>query len=191
MKQDVCGLPVLMLNRGWSPIAMHSVEHCIPMLYAGSATAINFDNDQMIPMKWEDWEKLPVNAGDLAIHTRTKSIRIPTVIICSGYAKIPHKKPKKNLRGVAARDNSICQVTGKKLPPERWSIDHCLPKARGGGEEWENLALVDREINNRKGCKTNDEAGLTLIRKPFEPRSLPAANFLQSSHPHHRIFLNK
>ena len=161
------------------------------MLASNVATAINFDNGEMAPTQWDEWLKLPIGPDDLAIHTRTRAIRVPTVIVCSEYSKIPKRKPKKNLRGVAARDNSICQISGKKLPPERWSIDHVQPKSRGGSDDWENLALVDRDINNKKSNKTNEEAGLKLIRKPFEPKLLPASCFIQSNHPHHLIFLQK
>ena len=188
--KNVLKNPVLILNSGWSPLEIRSAEHVIPMMVTGVASALDIDREAntLIPTPWDDWIALPVRRGDDAVHSQNFTMRCPTVIV-TGHKKVHHRTPKKNLRGLAARDNSTCQISGKKLSPDRWSADHVLPKDRGGGDEWENLALVDREINNKKGNKTNEEAGLKLLRKPKAPKALPAACFLVGAHPDHELFL--
>jgi 5-methylcytosine-specific restriction endonuclease McrA len=81
-------------------------------------------------------------------------------------------------RNIAIRDNSSCQYCGVVLETAEYTIDHVLPRARGGSSVWTNLALACVECNKRKSDRTPQEAGLTLRQKPIEPKQFdPRFNF--------------
>jgi 5-methylcytosine-specific restriction endonuclease McrA len=81
-------------------------------------------------------------------------------------------------RNIAIRDNSSCQYCGVVLETAEYTIDHVLPRARGGSSVWTNLALACVQCNKRKSDRTRQEAGLTLRQKPLEPNQFdPRFNF--------------
>lgn len=181
---------VLQLNRNWQAIGQKTVEEAILMLAAGAATALDIHGeDDIRPVTWEEWTQLPVPEGEDAIHTSKLTIKVPTVIVAVNYAKVPKKRPKLGLRGVAQRDGGKCQYTGKVLSREEMSVDHVLPRSRGGKDEWTNLVLAHKELNQKKGNRLNHEVGLKLLRTPVAPAIVPVSATLRPSHPHHFIFL--
>jgi 5-methylcytosine-specific restriction endonuclease McrA len=183
---------VLMLNRNWQAINSKTVEEIMPMIVTGVATALDIESETLIrPVKWDEWITLPVRPQDDAIHTPKMTIRVPTVVAVVQYAKLPKRRPKLNIQGLAARDGHTDQYTGKKLARDEMSIDHVMPRSRGGKHEWTNIALTAKKVNQAKKDKTPSEAGLKLLKEPKEPLPLPASAFLTPTHPDHKIFLKK
>jgi len=164
---------VLVLNKHWIPINTQSPVQAIGQLSTDASTALDIDGDSMIPIKWEDWIKLPIRPQDLSIHTVSLEIRIPTVIVLSSYAKIPRARRRFSTDGIWHRDGGVCQYTGRKLKPGEGNRDHIIPRSRGGATSWENCVLADKRINALKGDRLPEEAGLKLIRKPTAPPELP------------------
>jgi 5-methylcytosine-specific restriction endonuclease McrA len=76
---------------------------------------------------------------------------------------------KLSRREVFARDRHTCQYCGRQT--HDLTLDHVMPRHRGGGHSWENLVTACKSCNHRKGGKTLDEARLRLHRDPYEPRS--------------------
>jgi 5-methylcytosine-specific restriction endonuclease McrA len=187
--KNVTNCPVLMLNSGFQAVNMHSVQHVIPMMFTDAATALDFYEGGYRPVRWDEWVKLPIRPGDDVIHSSKMSIRVPRVVVCVSYHKIHKKNPKKNLRGIAARDKNTCQYTGRKLQPHEGSIDHVIPRSKGGSDDWENLVYAGKDVNHAKGSRRNEEVGLKLLKNPVAPRSLPASSFLEAAYPEHEIFL--
>ncbi|PKN25605.1 MAG: HNH endonuclease, partial [Deltaproteobacteria bacterium HGW-Deltaproteobacteria-22] len=70
------------------------------------------------------------------------------------------------------RDHFTCQYCGRKPPREELTIDHVLPKSRGGRSEWENVVLACQRCNAKKGNKLLEYAPMTLIRPPKRPHWL-------------------
>jgi hypothetical protein len=70
----------------------------------------------------------------------------------------------------SSRDNFCCQYTGIKLQPSKRTVDHIIPKARGGKSTWENCVTSSFEINSIKSNRTPEEAGLKLLNKPCVPQ---------------------
>lgn len=176
---------VLVLNRLWQAINSITVQAAISQMAAGAATALDIQGeDHFVPANWEGWLKLEPLNNDEVIHTQHRQIRMPTVIIAVNYNRVPIRRPKFTLKNIAARDGGKCQYTGRVLERSRWSMDHVLPLSRGGKNAPENVVLADKEINNRKGNKTPQEAGLIVptIRKL-------SAIQLEAKHPHHKLFL--
>ncbi len=203
---------VLKLNRNWQAMGISTVAKAIVDLSAGnSAEALDFDyakdeNDNYIldehgspmndaisarPVDWATWIVLPVRPWEMedAIHygrDGQKIMRAPTVLIAKNYYKMPRKsfrgKPSKD--AIFIRDGGVDQYTGKKLKRDEATIDHIVPKSKGGRDAWENLALTSKEINSKKGNKSNSEAGLTLIRQPKAPKPMTAMELIRDiKHP--------
>jgi len=172
----------LCLNKSWIPIGTKSVADAISCLYSGDYQALHIQEVNGDPifevLTWEDWIRIPVSENDLSISSVKMTIKIPTVIICKNYNAIPMLEVKLNHERIAERDNYTCQYSGKKFHPDevkkKASIDHIIPRSRGGKDSWDNLVLCDKDINSMKANKTPEEAGLKLIRKPsLKPYKAP------------------
>lgn len=181
---NVLSQDVLKLNRLWQVCGTTTVREAIGMAAIDVATFMYIDGDTIRPVHWEEWITLPVVEEDGFIRTQYLSIRRPTVMICLNYDKVPKRRPKFTLANIARRDGYKCQYTGRMLSRNSWSLDHILPRSRGGLDIPENVVLADREVNNRKGSKTPQEAGLPVPVVRKLNHSLATA-----SHPHHELFL--
>jgi 5-methylcytosine-specific restriction endonuclease McrA len=102
------------------------------------------------------------------------------VIVAVNYARVPRKRPKFCTRSIRERDGNRCQYTGRLLRPEEGSIDHVVPRSRGGANWWENCVLASKEINARKGNRLPHEAGLKLLATPRAPKELPASVLIRN-----------
>ena len=74
---------------------------------------------------------------------------------------------------VFTRDGFRCQYCGVRRAMRELNYDHVVPRSRGGRTVWENIVTSCYDCNDRKGGKTLKEAGMTLLRPPFKPKSLP------------------
>ncbi len=183
--QNVLDRKVLVLNRGWQAINVRTVADAILQMATDVATGLDIREDgQIIPLCWSDWTELPLLNETEVIHTPKMAIRMPTVIVCTSYAKVPKRRPKFTLRNIAKTYGNRCAYTDKILEPHEWSKDHVLPLSRGGEDVPENVVLAAKDVNNRKSNKTPAEAGL---RQP-KIRRLVDQRF-ESSHPHHDLFI--
>ena len=165
---------VLVLNCVWQAINVRTPQQAFCQMVTDVATALDISGESMIPVKWADWCKLPVREDDDAVSTPHGMIRIPTVIVLANYDSVPKCKPKFSSHGIWERDGGICQYTGKVLKRGEGNIDHVIPRKLGGKSTWRNCVLADKSVNSRKGHKLPHEAGLRLIRKPVEPKAVPA-----------------
>lgn len=168
------------------PINSVSVQTAISQMASGAVTALDIQGENhLVPVRWDDWLNLAPLNDEEVIHTANKLVRQPTVIVCCAFDRLVRKKAKFTMNNVARRDGYRCAYTGKKLERDRWSLDHVIPRSRGGSNTPDNVVLADKDINNRKGSKTPREAGLP------EPviKSMPAFELPASTHPHHDLFL--
>lgn len=180
MRDHLLQPTVLVLNRNWQAINIHTPAEAICQMMTDTATGLDIDGEKMIPVRWCDWLKLPIREQDDHIQTVRGPVRIPTVLVLCTYAKVPMRKPSLSLRAIAERDNWTCQYTGQRLHPREASIDHILPRSRGGKTSWENCVLTSRKINTRKADRLPHEVGLRLLRTPSEPKPRPVTMFLRN-----------
>lgn len=172
-----------MLNRNWQAIHAKTPAEAFCMMASGAATGLDVQGDDcIVPVRWEDWMKLPVRAQDQVIGTPRGNVRVPTVIVSVKYAKVPLCRPSLGAQGIRNRDGGICQYTGRKLAPHEGNIDHVLPRSRGGQTSWENCVLAHREVNSKKGARLPQEAGLRLLRDPRVPKPVPATFLIRNIH---------
>ena len=174
---------VLVLNRNWQAINIRSPQEAFCMMATNVATALEIEGENHIrPVTWGEWITLPVREQDNAVHTVRGAIRVPTVIVAVNFAKVPKKRPKLCAKTIRERDGNRCQYTGKLLKPDEGSLDHVVPRSRGGKDAWENLVWSSKAVNTRKGNRLPHEAGLRLLTVPRAPRELPVTALLRNPH---------
>lgn len=145
-------LKILVLNHSYQPLHFCNVRRAIVMLMKGKAEEIEYDGR--------------------VIHSPSIVLRVPTVIRLVTYLHLPRKWggirfSKKN---VFKRDNYTCQYCGRS--GVGMTLDHVIPRSRGGATCWENVVVACQNCNLKKGDRTLKECGLRLLRKPREPHLL-------------------
>ncbi len=195
----------LNLNANWQPVGFKTVKDAIVDLCGAESNGkpstmaldIEYELDEngqpifdeaksMNPVSWEEWMMLPIRPWDLAINSPTRSIRVPTVIIATNFNKMPIKtfKGKPSKDGIWNRDQGICQYTGKKLTKDQSTIDHVIPRSKGGQDTWTNMVVCDKTLNSKKGNKLNSELGLKLRKEPIEPSPTPMSALIREAKHH-------
>jgi 5-methylcytosine-specific restriction endonuclease McrA len=173
---------VLVLNRNWQAINIRTPADAFCQMATNVATALEIDGENHIrPVTWDEWITLPIRDSDHAVHTVRGAIRVPTVIVAVNFAKVPKQRPKLCAKTIRERDRNRCQYTGKLLRPDEGSLDHVLPRSRGGKDEWGNLVWADKAVNARKGNRLPHEAGLKLLRVPCAPKELPVTALIRNA----------
>ena len=94
------------------------------------------------------------------------AIRVPSVIRLLEYRRIPHQTRALSRKNILLRDRNTCQYCGEVLPSSELTLDHVVPRSRGGASTWENLVACCFACNNKKGDRTPQEAGMVLARQP-------------------------
>ena len=138
-------MSVLVLNSFYEPIQTVSPRKAIKLIYRGVA----------IP------EKLSQNIWKSV----TQEIIIPSVVRLVNFYKIPNRIYRLSKKNVFARDNWTCQYCKSKVSDTSGTIDHVVPRAKGGESSWENLVTSCKTCNTKKGNKTPSEAGMVLGTK--------------------------
>jgi 5-methylcytosine-specific restriction endonuclease McrA len=170
----------LVLNRSWQAINVVTVQAALLQMAADAATGMNFTPDGFVPVKWSDWLALDVRPEDDAIGTPSRRVRAPRVIIAVKFNKVPLKRPRLTMRHLRERDGGRCAYTERVLKPEECSMEHVVPRSKGGATVWKNVVLADKRINNIRGNRSLKEAGLTLKIQPRVPVAKPFHETLKS-----------
>jgi len=174
---------VLVLNRNWQAINIRTPQEAFCQMATNVATSLDIEGENHIrPVTWEEWITLPIRPQDNAVRTAHREIRMPTVIVAVNFARVPKKRPKLSARNIRERDGNRCQYTGRLLRPEEGSLDHVVPRSRGGADTWENLVWSSKAVNTRKGNRLPHEAGLKLLTVPRAPKELPVMALLRNAH---------
>lgn len=140
---------VLVLNAGYEPLSLVSVRRAVVLLLHEKAELLE--------------------ATHQMITSTSRSIPIPLVIRLVHYVKLPHRRVPATRASIMLRDAYICQYCGESPGHNNLTVDHVVPRSRGGAHDWHNLVTACKRCNQKKGSLTPDEAMMHLIRKPFEP----------------------
>lgn len=164
---------VLVLNKSWIPIGTVPLQRAIVMLFSetdgGDPKAKIVEPSSYATFTWADWSKLKPVATDEVIKAANVVFRCPEVIQLANYNKIPQPKAHFSRRTLFKRDKYVCQYCHTRPMTESLTIDHVMPKSRGGNTSWENCVLSCVECNVRKANRTPDEAGMKLYKQPKKP----------------------
>ncbi len=137
----------LVLNAGYEPLSIVSLHRAVVLVLSGKAVVLA--------------------AGETPVCSATMSVARPNVIILTRYVRVPYSRAVPvSRRGVLRRDRHLCGYCGKSAS----TVDHVLPRSRGGADAWENLVACCVKCNNTKGNRTPDEMGWTLRTRPVIPR---------------------
>ncbi|MBI2059352.1 MAG: HNH endonuclease [Nitrospirae bacterium] len=165
---------VLVLNRSYMAIDITTAKKAFVLLYKGIAAAVD---DDLRTFDFDSWRD--VAESDLANGLGTVSgvIAIPKVILLQTYSKIPRREVRFNRFNLYMRDENSCQYCGEKLPKSELTLDHIVPRSKGGRTTWENVVCCCIPCNLRKGGRTPQGAHMRLMRKPIKPAWWPTSKF--------------
>lgn len=145
---------VLQLNRSFEPIRVIKGRHALKLISKGKAVVVRHTNKQVYPNVFE-----------------------PIVIRLIEYAKIPYRRPQPTRKNILTRDGFRCMYCGKRFESSRLTLDHIIPRSRGGSSLWENLVACCGPDNHRKGHQLLEECGMKLIHRPL-PATIHTSRFI-------------
>jgi len=184
--------PVLALNKYYVPHAVVSLRKALKALVSGRANIVDLENDIYIDYDIHTWAELSQLKEEYEISKKINNLFIaPKVIRYINYEKTYINHPKLTRRNLLARDDFTDQYTGEKLRSDDFTIDHVLPKSKGGKTTWDNCVVCSHKNNVRKGDKTLDEIGFKLIRKPIKPLFVPNLKKLVESNNEWKSFISR
>lgn len=158
---------VLVLNATYEPLTVVSIRRAVILLLKEKAEV--------------------VEAAQAFLRAERLSLQVPVVIRLVYYVRLPRRLSLPlSRRSVLARDQYTCQYCGEQPGRANLTIDHVIPRSRGGQTDWENVVTACRSCNQRKGNRTPREAGYTPIRPPRRPRYI--ALTLLSTSPQHEVW---
>ena len=140
-------LPVLVLNQSYEPLTVCRARRAVVLIFQGKA------------------EMLENGVG--FIHSVNDTFPLPSVIRLACLIKRPRRGIKLTRFEIFNRDRYTCQYCGKQT--RQLTLDHVIPRYRGGQHTWENVVSACVPCNRRKAGRTPQEAGMKLIRLPSRP----------------------
>lgn len=142
---------VLLLNQSYEPISICTVKKAVILTFLGKAEIVA-DNQSR------------------SLHSVSRVYPWPSVIRLKRFVRLPYKEIILTRKNVLRRDKHRCAYCGRGDLP--LTMDHIVPKAKGGNDSWDNLVAACMPCNNRKGDRTPTEADLVLKVKPYRPSFL-------------------
>ncbi len=147
---------VLVLNATYEPLNIVSVKRAIVLLLKEKAELIE--------------------AAEAKLRSENLQLPVPLVIRLVYFVKVPRRiSLPVTRRGVLSRDHYTCQYCGATLLAKELTVDHIVPRSRGGKMSWENVTTACEKCNGRKGDRTPTEANMKLLSKPKRPRYIAIA----------------
>lgn len=160
--------PVLVLNSSWMPLTVIPADRAIALLYTSKAKAI--DTDDFSTYDFESWTDLKkIFQGAEYIRTARLKITIPDVLLLHSNMQPSYRNVTFSRKNLLKRDRRTCQYCGKKVGTENFTIDHIMPRSRGGPTSWLNCVIACVTCNLKKDNRTPSEANMKLRTVPMVP----------------------
>ena len=147
---SVLNRKVLVLNQGYEPLMVINAKRAIVLVIKEKVKMLEKYNE--------------------SIRSVRASFDLPSVIRLNFYVHLRYKDIILNRRNILKRDNFTCQYCVRKLHSSELTIDHIVPKSRGGKSNWTNCVIACNKCNSKKGSNLISEIGFKLMRKPFKPK---------------------
>ncbi len=173
------GASVLVLNRFYMAVHVINVRRAFGLLFRELAEVIHFQEGQYANYNFESWREISELRAAFKephedwIQAVNFEIQVPRVIRLLTFDRLPKQTVRFNRRNIFARDGNHCQYCGKTFPTSELSLDHVVPRSRGGETCWENIVCACVKCNVKKGGRTPQEAGMRLIRPPSSRSAAP------------------
>ena len=144
-------MKTLKLDATYRPIGVVDCLEALVMCIVGKATAV------------EEYEE--------EISSPSITFKIPSVIVLKTVVKFISTGIRPSRNNIFWRDKNQCQYCGVIESPRDMTIDHVIPRSRGGENTWSNLVTCCKRCNQKKGNRTPEEANMSLLNKPVKPRN--------------------
>jgi 5-methylcytosine-specific restriction endonuclease McrA len=141
---------ILQLNADYTPVRVISWEKAICLWYADKVEIVE---------DYPTFELVSVNF----------TMKCPAVVKLKKYVSGVQKKVKYSKIAVFNRDHFTCLYCGKQPGTNKLTLDHVIPRCRGGETSWSNGASACQPCNQKKGDRTPEEAGMKLAYQPYKP----------------------
>jgi 5-methylcytosine-specific restriction endonuclease McrA len=138
--------PVLVLNASYEPINVCAARRAVVLVLKGVA--------------------MTEEENGHYLHAARFTMRLPSVIRLLEYRRIPHQTRALSRKNILLRDRNTCQYCGNVHASGELTLDHVVPRSRGGLSAWENLVACCHPCNRQKGNQLAHEAGMRLLREP-------------------------
>jgi 5-methylcytosine-specific restriction endonuclease McrA len=160
--RSIASHPALVLNATYEPLGVVASRRAVVLVLEEKADLLH-------------------DTGE-AMHSERLTVAVPSVVRLRQFVKVPFaRRAPLNRRGVFARDGHRCQYCGG--PAE--SLDHVVPKSRGGLHTWDNVVAACRPCNVRKRDRFLNETSMVLRRRPSAPRDLSWVTVAVANVPDH------
>ena len=173
------GLSVLVLNRSFVAVHITNVRRAITLLFRQLVEVVHIEEGQYAAHTLESWRELSALRSSFRgphedwVRAVGYELQAPRVIRLLSCDRGPRQGLRFNRRNVFARDGNQCQYCGRQFPMSELSLDHVVPRSRGGVTSWENIVCACVACNVRKGGRTPPEARMNLVRHPVKPKRSP------------------
>lgn len=141
--------PVLVLNQNFEPLNICNARRALVLVLCGKAEVLELNHQ--------------------IVHSASMSIHCPSVIRLAHLIRRPRPRARLSRKEIFIRDNYTCQYCG--VHTRDLTLDHVIPRSKGGPHTWDNLVSACRTCNHRKGGKSVDQARMHLARVPREPKA--------------------
>lgn len=138
---------VLVLNQNYEPMWVTSARRAVVLIFREKAEIVEHNH--------------------AVVRSANTSMPLPSIVRLSRYIRVPQRRVMFSRKNVMRRDRQQCQYCGATHGD--MTVDHVIPKVRGGQETWENLVCACMPCNTKKGDRTPKEAGMPLLKKPRRP----------------------
>ena len=149
-KKNLLNSSVLVLNANYSPMTVCTAKRAISLYFLNKIDVLSNYNEK--------------------VHSPSTSLNLPSIIKIKTYIKNNSIAVEISRKNILIRDNYTCQYCS--LQNKSLTIDHVIPKFRGGQDNWDNLVAACKKCNQKKGEHTPEEAKMPLIKKPKRPNRI-------------------
>lgn len=161
---------VLLLNSDWSPLNFVSITRALSLVMKGRAEVICLSEG---PSFW-----------DLVYSTPSDTYKIPATLRLVQRVNRKYLAPRFRKHVLFNRDGWSCQYCGTKLDWHSVTVDHIVPRSKGGGTSWKNCVAACKRCNMKKGNRALSETGMQLRKQPLEPKVIHFWEFRKTTwHP--------
>jgi len=170
---------VLVLNRNYLAVHVVGVRRALNLLCREVAEVLEVCDGLYANYDFQGWLEMSElrseckRADEDWIRSVHFELQAPRVVRLVRYDRVPRQSLRFSRRSLFARDGHECQYCGHRFPPQQLSLDHVVPRSRGGDTTWENIVCCCRDCNTRKGGRTPREASMTLKNPPRRPEHGP------------------
>ena len=144
-------MKTLKLDSTYRPVGVIDCIEALVMCIVGKATAVEEYEDE--------------------ISSPSVTFKLPSVIVLKTVVKFISRGIKPSRNNILWRDKNQCQYCGVIESPREMTIDHVIPRSRGGENTWSNLVTCCKKCNQKKGNRTPKEANMSLLNKPIRPKN--------------------